>query len=248
MVHTEAMDIRDRQDIMTKIEWTDETWNPVTGCTKVSAGCANCYAEVIARRFWGERDFTDVQCHPERLEQPLKWKKPRRVFVSSMSDLFHEDVPMDFIINCFEVMRSLPRHTFQVLTKRPIRMMNYYRGRAAYYPNVWLGMSVENQQNMMRVPYLRDWAGVKFVSLEPLLNPIDLGNTDNIDWVIVGCESGPKARPMNLDWVRDIRDQCVAADIPFFFKQRMADGKKIEMPELDGKVWAMYPGDSHHDL
>ena len=225
----------------TKIEWTDETWNPVTGCTKVSAGCKNCYAERIAKRFWGDRKFTDVQCHPERLEIPLHWKKPRRIFVCSTSDLFHEDVPAEFIISVFEVMFACPQHTFQVLTKRPERFSpvlfghegNYYLGGGDYLPNVWLGVSVENNDQLSRTTSLVAISYFKhFISFEPLLENIGvipwLYNEDlfgnqveghSIDWVIVGAETGPGARYMNPDWARSIRDQCGNAGIPFFMKQ-----------------------------
>jgi len=250
----------------TKIEWTNEVWNPVTGCTKVSSGCKNCYAERIAHRFWGERKFTDVQCHPERLEQPLRWKKPRMVFVNSMSDLFHEDVPDDFIDHVFAVIALVPKHTFQILTKRPARMAQYLSERIEGLdissriwmtangidrganmietpdwplPNVWLGISCEDQKTAdERTPILLQCpAAVRFVSIEPMLGGIDLSAyfggaycalpgdriepyyNFGISWVIVGGESGPNARPMHPDWARAIRDQCQAAGVPFFFKQ-----------------------------
>jgi len=253
----------------TKIEWTHEVWNPVTGCTKVSSGCKNCYAETIARRFWGERNFTDVQWHEDRLEIPLHWKKPRRVFVNSMSDLFHEDVPSDFIQRVFEVMREARQHTYQILTKRPERMHSEISvitvGSTITYPfpNVWLGVSVEDQRTANeRIPLLlKTPARIRFVSYEPALGPIDftnipsgnssypildsltgterrsvvqLGNLDfcaynedkyfsedstKIDWIIMGGESGPRARPMHPDWAISVRDQCQEVGVPFFFKQ-----------------------------
>ena len=211
----------------TSIEWCDEIWNPTTGCTKVSAGCKNCYAERIAKRFWGERKFTDVQCHPERLDKPFYWRKPRRVFVDSMSDLFHPDVPDDFILEVFVAMEDSPNYTFMILTKRPDRMLDFRKrrwvirdGEPWVYPNIWLGVSVENQQAAdERIPLLlQTSAAVRFVSVEPMLEKIDLrkvqmpdgddlgptlfnfGYDVGIDWVICGCESGPGARPMELDW------------------------------------------------
>jgi protein gp37 len=248
----------------TKIEWTDETWNPVTGCTKVSQGCKNCYAERLAPRVFagqmysppGEtvptrpRVFTDVLCHPERLDAPLHWKKPRRVFVNSMSDLFHEDVPDEFIGNVFSTMGNCDDqdrgHTFQILTKRPERMLIYMKEHArdawngprmncsAFPPrNVWLGVSVEDQATAdERIPLLLQTpAAVRFISYEPALGPINLGwylgrfdpmqgaTTPNLHWLIAGGESGPNARPSHPDWFRAVRDQCAAAGVPFFFKQ-----------------------------
>lgn len=242
---------------LTKIEWTDATWNPVTGCTKVSAGCKNCYGERIAKRFWGERKFTDVQCHADRLDQPLHWKKPRRVFVNSMSDLFHEDVPDDFIADVFGVImdQKAQRHTFQILTKRPYRMMKWFKAWINVpLHNIWLGVSVENQDEVWRIEtLLQTPAAVRFVSCEPLLDAIGLNLADKthlggapwgdvsrftdayvrapynaLDWIIVGGESGPGARPMNPDWARSIRDQCQAAGVPFFMKQM---SKKAPIPD-----------------
>lgn len=264
----------------TLIEWTDATWNPVTGCDKVSPGCAHCYAEVVAARFWATqyapveyeeydpticgpvkemrlRRFTDVQCHEDRLDAPLRWKKPRLVFVNSMSDLFHEDVPDEFIDRVFAVMALAPRHTFQVLTKRPRRMLKWAtlnstgghvfhvasttgRPQSGVWPlpNVWLGVPVENQHFAdERIPLLLQTpAAVRFISAEPLLGPIDLRHlaaredwhVDALDtpdpscclhWVIVGGESGPQARPMNIAWARSIVQQCQAANVPVFMKQ-----------------------------
>ena len=261
----------------TGIEWTDATWNPVTGCTKVSAGCKHCYAE----RDWGRlsaprpqpniytgRAFTDVACHPERLAEPLRWAKPRRIFVNSMSDLFHEAVPDEFLPDVFAVMAVARRHVFQVLTKRATRMREVLNddvfvdavataARQIYgheipesgdfwpLPNVWLGVSVEDQATAdERIPLLLDTpAAVRWLSAEPLLGPVSLrwlpafpentrsiclrpsGETDHLDglrrldWVVVGGESGPKARPMHPDWPRSLRDQCAAAGVPFLFKQ-----------------------------
>ena len=238
----------------TSIEWTDRVWNPVTGCSKVSQGCKNCYAETIADRFWGDRKFTDVRCHEDRLEQPLHWRKPSRVFVNSMSDLFHEDVPMSFLNRVFKVMTDCPQHTFQVLTKRPIRMLAYMSQRDTIPPNVWLGVSVEDQATAdERIPLLLQTpAAVRWISYEPSLGPLDfsqviMGDGDHldtlyndgedagIDWVVCGGESGPHARPMHPDWARSVRDQCIAAGVPFFMKQmggsRDKGGDMSEWPE-----------------
>ncbi|MFT3964092.1 DUF5131 family protein [Propionivibrio sp.] len=224
-----------------KIEWTDETWNPVTGCTKISAGCKHCYAEREWPRMtklvpsYAGRAFTDMRCHPERLEQPLLWKRPRRIFVNSMSDLFHEDVPVDFIRAVFEVMARCPQHTFQILTKRAERMQFLLWSEFDWIPlpNVWLGVSVENQEIAdARIPLLLETpAAVRWISAEPLLGAIDverylefyiggsLHDAFGLDWVVVGGESGPSARPMHPDWVRSLRDQCADSEIPFLFKQ-----------------------------
>jgi protein gp37 len=225
----------------TGIEWTDATWNPVTGCTKVSQGCKHCYAERIFARPYPGRAFTDVRCHEDRLDVPLRWKRPRRIFVNSMSDLFHEDVPDAFLARVWDVMVRCPQHSFQVLTKRPERMaralgpsgIGFYACDGPVprpQPNIWLGVSVEDQATAdERVPLLlRTPAAVRFLSCEPLLGPIDLtglkatpgnGFVNRLHWVIVGGESGPKARPMHPQWARTIRDQCVKAGIPFLFKQ-----------------------------
>lgn len=231
---------------MTAIEWTDVVWNPVTGCDKVSPGCAHCYAEVVAGRFWAKlyppvlvptaegetarpRTFTDVQCHPERLSEPLKWRKPRKVFVNSMSDLFHEDVPDAFIFDALDVIERCPQHTFQVLTKRPQRMVEFFGGAsgaglsAPPLPNLWLGVSVENQHFAdERIPLLLQTpAAVRFVSAEPLLGPLYFfrGWLGQLSWVIVGGESGAKARPLFAAWARDIVTACQAARVPVFVKQ-----------------------------
>ncbi len=212
-----------------KIEWTDATWNPVTGCTPVSTGCANCYAKRMAKRLAGRHGYPKtnpftVTVHLDRLEEPLRWRKPRMVFVCSMGDLFHDDVPGDVIDKVFAVMELAPQHTFQVLTKRPHHMATYLNARGFGLnplPNVWLGTSVEDQSLAhYRIPYLLNCpAVVRFLSCEPLLGPLPNLNLDGIHWVIVGGESGPGARPMNSDWARDIRNQCQAAGVPFFFKQ-----------------------------
>jgi protein gp37 len=241
----------------TGIEWTDATWNPVTGCTKVSEGCDHCYAETIAHRFAGTKAYPDgfaVTPRPERLEQPLRWKRPRRIFVNSMSDLFHKEVADEYIARAFAVMFLAPQHTFQVLTKRSGRMRALLSShefvllvdRALYeefgqskpqealrywpLPNVWLGVSVESQKWAdVRIPILLDPklpAAVRFLSCEPLLGPVDLGiwfrrapDPEGINWVIVGGESGPGARPMHPDWARSLRDECQQAQVPYLFKQ-----------------------------
>lgn len=286
---------REVDELGNKIEWTDETWNPTVGCSRVSEGCRFCYAESVDRRFaatkghefrpWtGPNAAHNVRLHPERLDMPLKWRKPRRVFVNSMSDLFHEQVPDKFIWRVFQVMAQCGQHTFQILTKRPERMLEILQGRywrnfgpsslggdlhaliikgehqtgdVPFLPNVWLGVSVENQQAAdERIPLLLQTpAAVRFLSCEPLLGPVnldrwfglqdgnewaeclcdeidesdrpcitcecrkELGKKSGLDWVIAGGESGPNARPMHPDWARSLRDQCVAAGVPFFFKQ-----------------------------
>lgn len=281
----------------TSIEWTDKTWNPVTGCTKVSPGCAHCYAEGVADRFWGKqyppmrrenperpghfqikpRGFTDVMTHADRLDQPLRWKKPARIFVNSMSDLFHEDVPESFIGKVFDVMAQARRHTFQVLTKRADRMHSLVPTLAAQHtakngsgwplPNVWLGVSVENQHFAdERIPLLLQTpAAVRFISAEPLLGPVDLGRLPNpglaegqdwldalkgyawvvhgpdyydvcsisgkLDWVIVGGESGPQARPFDIQWARMIIEECRVSGVPVFVKQLGSNPDNSAQPD-----------------
>jgi protein gp37 len=229
-----------------RIEWTEVTWNPVTGCSKISAGCANCYAERMARRLqaMGQRNYArgfQVTTHEEMLERPLTWARPSTVFVNSMSDLFHEDVPADFIARVFAVMDAAQRHTFQVLTKRSGRLA----ALAAVLPwpgNVWAGVSVESADYLRRIDDLRLVpAVVRFVSLEPLLGPLPALDLTGIDWVIVGGESGPGARPVDPDWVREIRDQCLSAGVPFFFKQWGGTRKKAAGRLLDGRAWDEMP-------
>jgi protein gp37 len=215
----------------TTIEWTDRTWNPLTGCTKVSPGCDHCYAKTMHERFNGPGSFDTVTLHPERLKQPLRWRKPSLVFVNSMSDPFHRDVPDEYIAYMFAVMGQADRHTFQVLTKRPARMRallsrpdffpRVKNDRPWPLPNVWLGVSVEDQKWAdIRIPALRGTpAAVRFLSCEPLLGPIELDGLRAIDWVIVGGESGRGARPMHQEWANMIREQCAAAGVPFLFKQ-----------------------------
>lgn len=234
------------------IEWTEATWNPVTGCTKVSPGCAHCYAETFAERFRGvpshpyERGF-DLQLRPERLDQPLAWQQPHTIFVNSMSDLFHEDIPLSYIRDIFHVMKKAYWHRFQVLTKRTERMADV-AGRWSWPENVWMGVSVENQRWTCRVDDLRKVpASVRFLSCEPLLGPLKL-DLRGIHWVIVGGESGPRARPMSAEWARDIREQCEEASVAFFFKQWGAHneagervGKGRAGRVLDGRAWEGMP-------
>lgn len=206
------------------IEWTEATWNPVTGCTKISPGCKHCYAERMSFRLqaMGQRNYTNgfkLTLHERMLEKPLSWKKPQRIFVNSMSDLFHDDVPVDFILEVFEVMQRASWHQFQVLTKRSQRLLDL-NDQISWPDNVWMGVSVENQDYTFRIDDLRKINAVtKFLSLEPLLGPLSGLNLNGINWVIVGGESGPGARPMCEDWVIQIRDQCNVADVPLFVKQ-----------------------------
>lgn len=285
------------------IGWTDSSWNPVSGCSKVSPGCDHCYAETLSHRFgWTHASWTmphareNVQLHPDRVDQPLRWKKPRRIFVNSMSDVFHDQVPDPFLDTLFAVMALASQHTFQILTKRPkrmhayltnpetahriaaevlqrartpeegIRSINMYNRTVWPLPNVWLGVSVEDQRRANeRIPWLiQSPAALRFLSCEPLLGPVDLSAllvpvpggapvpvnvlrgtsvfAPWIDWVIVGAESGREARPMDDDWVRTLRDQCQAAGTAFFFKQRVdAEGHKDIQPQLDGQLWQAFP-------
>lgn len=226
---------------ITSIEWTERTWNPVTGCSKVSQGCKHCYAERIAERFWGERPFTAVQCHPERLAHPKSIRKGSMFFVNSMSDLFHPDVPDEFIGEVFDVMRECPQHTFQVLTKRSERLAQIAH-RLTWAPNVWMGVSVEDVRVSERINDLRAVpAAVRFLSLEPLIGPLERLDLTGIHWVIVGGESGPGARPMKAAWVKSIRQQCRAAGVPFFFKQWGGVFKKQRGRELEGRTYDEFP-------
>lgn len=228
------------------IEWTDATWNPVRGCTKVSPGCKHCYAETFAERFRGvpdhpfERGF-DLRLVPDALELPLRWRASRRIFVNSMSDLFHDRVPEDYVRKVFDVMRRAPQHEFQVLTKRSSRMADVAT-RLNITTNVWMGVSVENEDYVSRIDDLRRVAAaVRFLSVEPLLGPIKKLELRDIHWVIVGGESGPGARPMNPAWVRSIRDQCLAKGVRFFFKQWGGVRKKKAGRELDERTWDEMP-------
>ena len=223
----------------TSIEWTDKSWNPVTGCTKISPGCIHCYAEAITKRFRFPNGF-DLTLYPERLQQPLSWKKPSKIFVNSMSDLFHEKVPLDFIQSVFQTIEKTPQHTYQILTKRPERLIELAPD-LEFHKNIWLGVSVESQDYISRIDLLRQVpANVRFLSCEPLLGSLYLDLT-NIDWVIVGGESGEKYRPINLDWVRDIRDQCRRSKVAFFFKQVGGRTSKAGGNLLDGKKYLEFP-------
>ncbi len=230
------------------IEWTDATWNPVTGCSKISPGCKHCYAERMSKRLqaMGQPNYANgfqVTLQPHMLELPLEWKRPRRVFVNSMSDLFHKDVPLSFIKKVFSVMRRANWHQYQLLTKRSERLLEV-SPLLTWEPHIWIGVSVENDDYTSRIDDLRKTgADVKFLSLEPLLGPLRKLNLRGMDWVIVGGESGPGARPMNPDWVRDIRDQCVRANVPFFFKQWGGPFKKRTGRVLDGRTWDQMPQD-----
>jgi protein gp37 len=230
-----------------KIEWTQCTWNPVTGCTKVSPGCLHCYAERMARRLqaMGQANYRcgfRVTCHTHTLDLPLHWRRARMIFVNSMSDLFHKDVPLEFIRQVFDVMRGTPQHCFQILTKRSERLMQL-SPKLAWPENVWMGVTVENADYTFRVDHLRQTgAAVKFVCFEPLLGPVPHMKLESIDWVIVGGESGPGARPVQREWVTDIRDQCLARDIPFFFKQWGGVNKKVNGRALEQRTWDERPG------
>ncbi len=234
----------------TTIEWTNATWNPVTGCTKISAGCDNCYAERFSERFRGVKDHPfqngfDLTLRSERIEQPLSWKKPKMVFVNSMSDLFHKEIPIEFISRVFDTMEHADHHIFQVLTKRSSLMRNfvnnrYKNGRAPEH--IWLGTSIEDNIRCSRIQHMQEMkASVRFLSIEPLIGPIEKLDLDGIHWVIVGGESGPRSRPMKSEWVRSIRDQCKKQEVPFFFKQwgglRPKSGGRL----LDGKEWSQFP-------
>ncbi len=229
-----------------QIEWTETTWNPVTGCSKISPGCKHCYAERMAKRLRAMgaakyRNGFEVAIHPATLDEPLGWSKPRLVFVNSMSDLFHDAVPTDFIQSVFAVMNHAPRHTFQVLTKRPRRAIAM-NASLDWSPNIWLGVSVESAAWLERIDRLRaTGAATKFLSLEPLLGPLSSLDLTDIHWVIAGGESGPGARPMEADWVREIRDRCLCQRVPFFFKQWGGVFKKRTGRVLDGRTWDEMP-------
>ena len=229
------------------IEWTEATWNPLTGCTKVSPGCKHCYAERMARRLhaMGSESYQNgfnLTLHPRLLDLPLKWQRPCMIFVNSMSDLFHKDVPIGFIQQVFQTMVTAEQHKFQILTKRPERAVEV-SVELPWPKNVWIGTSVENQSWVHRIDHIRLIpAEIRFLSLEPLLGPLRELELGGIDWVIVGGESGPKSRPMNEKWVTEIRDQCVSANVPFFFKQWGGVHKKKAGRELEGRVWDEMPG------
>lgn len=227
--------------IHTGIEWTDKTWNPTTGCNKVSPGCQHCYAEAITKRFPNHfKNGFDLTLHEERLKEPIKWRTPSRVFVNSMSDLFHEEVPLDFIKKVFEVMKATPWHIYQILTKRHERLLELSQ-HLEFTENIWLGVSVENQNYAHRVDFLRQVPShVRFLSCEPLLGSLSLDLSD-IHWVIVGGESGQKHRPMKIEWVEDIHVQCKRAEVAFFFKQIGGRTSKAGGRLLNGEVYDEMP-------
>lgn len=228
------------------IEWTDATWNPVTGCTAISAGCDHCYAELLSHRLkkMGVEKYKngfEVTLHADVLTQPLRWKSPRRVFVNSMSDLFHARVPYSYVVSVWDVMRVSTQHTFQILTKRPERMARFTADHPAP-SNVWLGTSVEDARVLNRVHRLRECnAGTRFLSCEPLIGPLTGLDLSGIHWVIVGGESGPQHRPMDPGWVHDVRAKCGQANVPFFFKQWGGPTPKAGGRELDGRNWNELP-------
>ena len=230
----------------TKIEWTQSTWNPVTGCSKVSPGCAHCYAERMAKRLqaMGQLNYSNgfkITLHEKSLELPLQWKKPQTIFVNSMSDLFHEDVPLEFILRVFEVMNKAPWHCFQILTKRS-QNLRIKSPLLPWAPNIWVGVSVETRDYYSRIRDLaKTGAVVKFLSCEPLLGPLPRLPLKGMDWVIVGGESGPHARPMDPAWVEGIRDQCLCSNVPFFFKQWGGTNKKRTGRILGGRTWDQKP-------
>lgn len=228
------------------IEWTESTWNPVTGCTKISPGCKHCYAERMANRLqaMGQPNYVngfELALHEHALKLPLQWKKPQTIFVNSMSDLFHKEIPVEFVLRVFEVMARADWHQYQILTKRSDRLLEL-DPILPWAPHLWMGVSVENQDYTFRIDHLRETgAKIKFLSLEPLLGPLHGLNLKGIDWAIVGGESGPGARPMSLSWVVDIRNQCQAAKVPFFFKQWGGTNKKKAGRELEGRTWDEMP-------
>ena len=264
----------------TKIDWAEKTWNPVTGCTKISPGCQNCCAERMSKRLRGRCGYDaenpfKVTLHPDRLEEPMRWRRPSTIFVCSMGELFHPEVPFAYIERVFNIMLHAPQHTFLVLTKRPrtAKMFLDPNLRSDVFkhwplPNVWLGVTAENQEMAdKRIPILLQIpAAVRFVSVEPMLGPVDLFSNDylggcincevcldnpetfinraqdrKIDWVICGSESGPNRRPANIEWIRSLKNQCLAVGVPFFLKQMEVGGRLIKMPKLDGQVWNQMP-------
>ncbi len=228
------------------IEWTEATWNPVTGCHQVSPGCAHCYAKTFAERWRGvaghpyEHGF-DLQIWPHRLEQPLRWSRPRMIFVNSMSDLFHEGIPVAYIERVFDVMGRADHHTFQILTKRHERLAEIAPS-LMWHPNIWIGVSIENRRFAHRADCLREVdASVRFISAEPLLGPLDGLDLAGIDWLIAGGESGPKHRPVKPEWLRDLRDRCIDEGVAYFFKQWGGHRPKAGGRELDGRTWDELP-------
>lgn len=232
----------------TKIEWTENTWNPITGCTKISSGCKFCYAEIMARRLkaMGQEKYRngfELTLHPETLQEPYSWKKSKMIFVNSMSDLFHKDIPIDYIQKVFRVIKENPQHVFQILTKRA-DVLRYYdsEGWLEWPHNLWMGVTVENKTVMNRIENLRNTgARVKFLSCEPLLSPLENMNLKEIDWVIVGGESGRTPRPMKEEWVIDIKEQCQRANVAFYFKQWGGTNKKKNGRLLEGKKYDKMP-------
>jgi protein gp37 len=230
----------------TTIEWTEATWNPVTGCEKVSPGCAHCYAETFAERFRGvpghpyEQGF-DLKLWPDRLEAPLRWRRPRTIFVNSMSDLFHPGIPDDYLQRVFEVMEAADWHVFQILTKRHERLADL-APNLPWPPNLWMGVSIENRRFVHRADYLRKVpAAVRFISAEPLLGSLETLQLEGIDWLIAGGESGPHHRPVHVDWLRQLRDMCAQTGVAFFFKQWGGRYPKVGGRLLDDKVWSEKP-------
>lgn len=230
----------------TKIEWSEFSWNPVTGCNKISPGCKNCYAERMACRLkaMGQKNYRngfEVTTHDHMLVRPYEWRKPRMIFVNSMSDLFHKDVPDEFNEKVFDVMQHADHHNYQVLTKRSQRLLDL-APQLSWPENIWMGVSVETENYLFRIDHLRETpAHIKFISFEPLLGPIPGLDLTDMDWVIVGGESGPGARSMEKEWVTDIRDKCLEAGVPFFFKQWGGVNKKMAGRELDGRTWDQFP-------
>jgi protein gp37 len=228
-------------NLKTNIEWTDKSWNPTTGCTKVSPGCLQCYAETITKRFPNNYpNGFDICLYPERLDQPLSWKTPSKIFVNSMSDLFHGKIPLSFIQSVFQTIKKTPQHTYQILTKRPERLIELIP-HLEFHENIWLGVSVENQSYVSRIDLLRQVpAKVKFISCEPLLGPLNL-NLTNIDWVIAGGESGHRFRKVDKEWIVAIKNQCQEANVPFFFKQWGGVTSKANGNSLDGVKYLEFP-------
>jgi len=236
-----------------KIEWTEKSWNPTTGCTKISSGCDYCYAEVQANRLKSMgvqkyRNGFDLRCHANEIQKPLKWKKASVIFVNSMSDIFHEDIPDWFILKVFEVMNKCDWHIFQVLTKREERLLELNK-KIRWTPNIWMGVTVESSEYLSRIATLRKTgAHIKFISFEPLLGPIPLLSLKGIHWSIVGGESGPNARPMKKDWVLNILNQCEQARVKFFFKQWGGKNKKKNGRYLEGRFYNEFPLSIKHQI
>jgi len=234
----------------TKIEWCERSWNPITGCSKISEGCKHCYAERMSKRLAGRCGYDKdepfkVTFHPDKLDEPLRWRKPSRIFVCSMGDLFHEGVDDGLLCRVFDVMAVAEHHTFLTLTKRPARMREFFaRCVHGNFQNLWLGVTAENQQRAdERIPILLQIPAAKrFVSVEPMLGEIDITKyLTQLDWVICGCESGSNRRTCQTEWIRDLKNQCISVGVPFFLKQMEISGKLVKMPELDGQIWREYP-------